>query len=587
VAGTMPMLRRTFAFTILVAAAASGWGATAAAQSYLLQLQSGKRLQSRELSGWNTARPAPLVDGKPAATGSDPLRWCFNQRARIPPVQAAAGGYIELAGGDRVPGRVVGFVPATAAPSPTAAHLLVQCPDLFAAPGSAERLTLRVQPAWIRRISFKPHSQRRFTAAHVFTVDGRQLAFRKLRWNADSVQILTSDGPQTIALAAIEEVHFQAPTPQTPTPQTPDVNSGLGQAANETISVETVQGLIVTADAKTFAAAGHSNDEERARTLDQIARLKVRIKDLASRITKVRVTNSKRLVALQQRTANADQRLVVALERIEKSTTPNTVQKKNTLISAAKKAHAASKKKLERSAAMYELSLTKHLKNYKQQKQHLESKVEEYSRNLAADEETGDPRTWYHQIDPAWSLDPVWIKFSDIRSRLTFQPRELPLTRLAPVQEVRKSTFGKGYGWRRNRNVLDMPLRSINRNYGWGLGVHAYSELHFQLPASARQFRTLVALDDTARDGGCIQAAVYLNTVDGKPLFESPLLTAEDRICDTGNLPLPAAGNDSRRLILVIRQAHQNRPAGALPFDILDHANWLEPLLTLADDVQP
>ena len=194
---------------------------------------------------------------------------------------------------------------------------------------------------------------------------------------------------------------------------------------------------------------------------------------------------------------------------------------------------------------------------------------------------SADADRWVHAIQPAWSLDLLWIPCREIAYRRTWLPREVPLTRVAEAAVKSLALAGLSRKVEVNRNELGGPLRNKSQEFGWGMGVHSRSELVFDLPAGVRSIRTQVCLDRDAGKGGCIRARLFANETKGAPLWESPILVGSETVADTGNLPLAGLASGQKQLVLQIDAVEQNRPAGADPLDIRDHANWCEPLLEL------
>jgi len=46
---------------------------------------------------------------------------------------------------------------------------------------------------------------------------------------------------------------------------------------------------------------------------------------------------------------------------------------------------------------------------------------------------SADPDRWVHGLQPAWSLDILWIPFREIAVYRLFWPTQVPLSRLLPV----------------------------------------------------------------------------------------------------------------------------------------------------------
>jgi len=204
----------------------------------------------------------------------------------------------------------------------------------------------------------------------------------------------------------------------------------------------------------------------------------------------------------------------------------------------------------------------------------------------------GDSRTWCHLIQPAWSLDAFAVRHHEIHMRRYFAPREVPLSRIEPVWAENRSAVHPGSRWQVNRNVKGQPLQSGEDACGWGFGVHGHSELKFLLPPTATAFRAQSKLDRAVGDGGCVRAVVTLSagrrgedvnrykTI--RQLYRSDMLVGSKTVLATGNLPLPAAGeNHVRLLTLAVDPVNFGHPKGADPLDVRDTFNWVEPVVLL------
>jgi hypothetical protein len=182
------------------------------------------------------------------------------------------------------------------------------------------------------------------------------------------------------------------------------------------------------------------------------------------------------------------------------------------------------------------------------------------------------PDHWFHLCQPAWSLDLLAVSHRQVRLRTIFDATQTPLSAIEPV-------VSRGQGiilpaptrLHSNESLAGGALRSAGGESGWGFAVHAPYEFAFDLPRSARRFRTRLALDPTVGDGGCAGGRLEY---DGKSLFDSPLLIGSGRTQDSGWLSASAG-----RLTLIADAAAQDRPSNADPLDIRDDLNWLEPLV--------
>lgn len=192
----------------------------------------------------------------------------------------------------------------------------------------------------------------------------------------------------------------------------------------------------------------------------------------------------------------------------------------------------------------------------------------------------GKPENWLQLLQPAWSLDPLWLRYPTIRSWIFFEPHQVPLSFLPPSAVQHEPRFGAAWRWQHDQSVEATPLRSGDETYGWGLGVHGQTRLEFSLPAEARAFRTRIGLDHIAGSGGCVRASILLADSGEKKLYESAVLIGSQHVVDSGRIDVSHSAPDAR-LILAVDALDVERPQGADPFDIRDALDWLAPELEL------
>ena len=191
---------------------------------------------------------------------------------------------------------------------------------------------------------------------------------------------------------------------------------------------------------------------------------------------------------------------------------------------------------------------------------------------------------WYQAIQPAWSLDSLWIRFPSITTWRFFAPERVPLTLIDPAVTRNDVVFSSAQQPQTNAASTGSRLTDGMTLFGWGFGTHAPCELAFRLPNESVAFHGAFGLDPSVGTGGCARVRIDL-TSNGRPqtLFESELLTGAAPATATGRLPLAATSSDEseRTLRLVSDPVYGDRPRGADPFDIRDAVNWFAPQVEL------
>ncbi len=418
---------------------------------YTAAWSDGSRLAADEVGSWHDTNARPQLGGRALFDATNPVRWLVNNQ--LPPAEQPAA-MVEFVGGDRLPGRVVGFDGGLESNGCRLdPHLLVQTQIGLNRPDKPAPRHVRVRTRWISRIVWQRVADH-YLPQTLFSRDGRRFHFRSAQFGPDSVRLLREEGIREFSLGSIAELHLPAVDPWEAyfdqlAVLSPDCSARL-------VRLETVDGLRATGSAERFQASAHGPQKDHHK-----------------------------------------------------------------------------------------------------------------------------PDNWYHLVQPAWSLEPLELHHPNVRLRCYFMPHEVPLSRIRPVASRQQSDLGGIWHWRRDRNVQGEPLGSGGRQYQWGLGVHAMSELEFPLTDCVRAFRTRLGLSQRAGRGGCVSASILLGQASGQPksLYASPLILGSADTLDTG--PLPLEGSSGARLILRVDPAHKTRPKGADPLDIGDIFDWLQPRLEL------
>lgn len=115
-----------------------------------------------------------------------------------------------------------------------------------------------------------------------------------------------------------------------------------------------------------------------------------------------------------------------------------------------------------------------------------------------------------------------------------------------------------------DENVLGGRLRSSDRLYLRGLGMHAMSVVGFTLDRPYAKFQAELALDDSTGEKGSVHFLV-LSDASGafKPIYKSPLIRGGD-----APTPIVLGIAGAKRLALIVEPADHG--------DVLDRANWLD-----------
>ncbi len=135
------------------------------------------------------------------------LRWLDD---RPPGAESPPPAAVELWGGDRLPGNVVAYEPGGWTERGwVPPHLLVEAVGGgLQRGGKSSSGLIRVRTDWLRRVYWRRDAAGGDQPASVVTRGGRQISFRSFRWQANSVQLLTLDGPRNYRFSDLAELHL-------------------------------------------------------------------------------------------------------------------------------------------------------------------------------------------------------------------------------------------------------------------------------------------------------------------------------------------------------------------------------------------
>lgn len=183
-----------------------------------------------------------------------------------------------------------------------------------------------------------------------------------------------------------------------------------------------------------------------------------------------------------------------------------------------------------------------------------------------------DPEGERFQLHPCLpggiSLPAVDCQRQSVTGLLAVGSHVLPLAWLEPGEIVQEPRFGEPWPLTRGRSLADGPLAVRGLHAFTGFGLHAAARVAYQLPVSATRFLAVVAIDDTAGQGGSVVIRVRAGRerATSSDVFTSAVLRGGDQPL-TVDVPLADAG----WLELVVEPTEDG--------DILDRTLWLEPRL--------
>jgi len=132
----------------------------------------------------------------------------FWQPSNDPPSAKPPTAYIEMIGGDRLPGEVVDYRGRESTSDLRTPHFLVQPQLAPEAPAGWLPRRVRVAERFVRRIAWNALAENEYRPATVFFADGRKVPFQSVRFGRDSVKLLTRHGLVTVPVAEIAELHL-------------------------------------------------------------------------------------------------------------------------------------------------------------------------------------------------------------------------------------------------------------------------------------------------------------------------------------------------------------------------------------------
>ena len=167
-----------------------------------------------------------------------------------------------------------------------------------------------------------------------------------------------------------------------------------------------------------------------------------------------------------------------------------------------------------------------------------------------------------------WKLQPLWdakrtipIRIDEIVYAEVLNGRTLYLSQLEPSAVREKTYLAPAQPYRRDRNCKGDAISLGGNHHTWGLGVHADSELTYEIGGRFKRFTAKLGIDDKVGDQGSVVFAVL---GDGKALAKTPVV----RGSEDAPRELSASVAGVRKLTLKVTSAGD--------MDLGDCANWAD-----------
>jgi hypothetical protein len=248
---------------------------------YLAVFADGSRVEGAKLVGWHDATATPTLSGVNLQDVKRPMRWLRDRTIPLADLSADPTGWVELVGGDRLPGRVVGAEDAATDGTGVPACLLVEPGVAVHLPDDEPAEHVRVLARYVQRVVWSDTSQRQLQPGTLFYRSGARLKFRSLRWDQGSVLLLLDGGTRSVSLADVAEVHCRRRDPWQAYCDELAVLSP--QCRDRLMRIETGRGLIVTGSRSRFRAAAFATTRQQSVAMAQLTRLDEQIKQHESR----------------------------------------------------------------------------------------------------------------------------------------------------------------------------------------------------------------------------------------------------------------------------------------------------------------
>jgi len=184
-----------------------------AADRYVAMFANGNRAEDAEIRDWNEPNSPAKIGDRSLFDVNNPVRWIID---RDHPISTQPTMYVEFAGGDRLAGEVVSYVPGVensyeARPP----HLTVKPAAEVLPPDAVVPAELHVTLDRVQRVVWDHVGSDELRPGTLWLRSGASVPYRSLRWTANGFTVLTNEGIKQLSISDIGEVHLPKIDPWT------------------------------------------------------------------------------------------------------------------------------------------------------------------------------------------------------------------------------------------------------------------------------------------------------------------------------------------------------------------------------------
>lgn len=233
---------------------------SAAEPRYVARFADGSRLEGNALVNWHEINAQPQLEGRSLLDPNNHFRWLRDRTLSPAPLPSA---YVEFITGDRLPGNVVRYDALGDDYDPQPAHFLVEPLCMLRPPQEPAIPTVRIVAASVKRIVWQARERAKYQPNNLVLRDGRTVAFRAIRFDAEAVSVLTAEGTRKIPFNEIAEAHL--PTADFWQKYLEELAVLSPQGTARLMQLETIDGLSITGsrDRMAIHAQGGGNEPNR------------------------------------------------------------------------------------------------------------------------------------------------------------------------------------------------------------------------------------------------------------------------------------------------------------------------------------